>query len=210
MYSYVKTAVASVVLGLGMAGTAQAAVIDFTDHVGYVSDGVSGLDWRDFSGTANQSYNEVSQSLLVEGSLFEGWRYATRDEHADMVYNYTGLALGAVPSDTEALDSLWQLHSDMGAVWTDHYFAGLLNMEPNVLPTIFFYSHENLEVSSIMVEEFSLNMQSTRGSALSSYLVRESVISAVPAPAALPMAMLGLGLIGMVYRKRKSAAKVIV
>ncbi len=68
--------------------TSFATIIDNTT---YTTDTVTGLDWLDLTETDGMSYDHVTNQMATSG-LFEGWRYATRAEVSEMVYNITGEA----------------------------------------------------------------------------------------------------------------------
>lgn len=102
--------------------TAGATIID---HGRYLTDTDTGLDWLDVTETVNLIVPEV-QALTSAGGVLEGWRYATRTEFNQLLFNYTGVpandpyrtSFPAVPDATDGLVDM--LGSTLDTYWVHH------------------------------------------------------------------------------------------
>lgn len=169
------------------------------DNDSYTSDTVTGLDWLDIDETFNYSYQDVSTSFGT-GQAFEGWRYATANE-------------------TRALLDSFNLNIEFGvfvdptiyAGWQE--FNGLFSADLGMnVPTWAMVKVDDNSNSARVAEWISNAYFSgvdsgvyypinARESALGSFLVRTSEVTAPATTWLLGSAMLCL--IGIRLRKGK-------
>lgn len=217
MINQLKLAAASVLLTVGLSGTAQADFVDFGD---YLQDNSTHLQWRDITGTVGRSWVDIN-SNFSQGGDFEGWRFATLADFETLIWNWTGvepiLPRGAIQEFQEGV--LDNLIETLGHTYQDpetSYLSARLADGPIERPGYIYnpfiadvdgFSSPGYEYRDyiFMGEVHQLNPETSAGAAL---LVRS--VSPVPAPAALPLALLGLAMVGAVYRRRQLAAKASV
>lgn len=200
MSSMIKKALLGLCLSVGLS-TAHATITDLgnTTH-----DTSSGLTWLDLTATNGLSYQEVS-SEFGAGGLFEGYRYAEMAEVGNFYQNYLN-AGGILPDfmDMIGVTSYWPVPARDYYEW--HSIGLVGDSDPWGIQSTYgnyWYSsgvYGEDPVFGTIADWYAPN-EATEG--VASFLVT----SAVPAPAALPMALLGLGMIGVAYRRRKLAAK---
>lgn len=214
-------------LALSSSGISNAAALDFIDQGTYTTDSISGLDWLDLTITTGQSYNQVSNQLAM-GGLYHGWRYASAAEFNAMITNYTGTPIppGFVNQINHAegaidglhfllgstLDSAWQ--TTYGTTYDAYvgraegegidYTWGLLSdgdTNGRFLAMIFDNDRSTATLDYTMVNR-GRALDSLSQLTFGSYLVRDTQLSPVPVPAALPLfasVLLGFSL----FRRRK-------
>jgi hypothetical protein len=168
-------------------------------------DSDTGLQWLDWSYTANRSYNDVS-SLLGDGSEFEGFRYATEAEMRTLYTNagavfiaqIDGSDLGNIP----ALELLVDLFGETFAGGSEAIYglegnaseeASALGDFPNSGASHHMASAFLVETGQIAVRWLNMNDEST-----ASFLGHALVM--VPAPGTVLLGALG-GLIA--FRRRR-------
>ena len=209
MINKLKLAAASILLTVGLSGTAQADIVDFGD---YLQDNSANLQWRDMTGTFSRSFDDIS-SHFSQGGDFEGWRYATTEEFQALIWNWTGIEftsfyltfgtdlLGGLiaaldPTSSYPITGKGTLFGRLdGDQFVQHGFID----HPYI--SVGWDAEDYIFMSGIGQEDPSPGQGG-------SFLVRS--VSPVPAPAALPLALLGLAMVGAVYRRRQVAAKTSV
>ena len=196
----------------------------FIDHGSYTTDLSSGYDWLDVTTTAYKSIDYV-MTQQAEGGIYEGWRYATRDEVSILVSNYGNGELrldygnGSRAYNNGALAGL---HLLLGSTTeTGNKEFGLESSPGDTTYTVGFtadldgiYSHPRYWLSYIKtspdgssaVDEFRRNYTSMRSEVaaptIGSFLIRASEVSAVPIPAAAWF--MGPALLGVLGLSRKN------
>ena len=194
-------------LGLSLSVGLSAAHADIIDLGNQTHDTSSGLVWLDLTETIGQSYLDVS-SELGAGGLYEGYRYANTSEVKDFYLNYAatgGNVAGFVDLVGQTLE--WAVPASEWYEWLSIGYVGDDTNDPygGVAWTYANYWYDE-GVYGEWAPSGELDDFTTVDDRLD-YVGSFLVMSPVPAPAALPMALLGLGLIGVAYRKRKLAAK---
>jgi hypothetical protein len=203
--------------------SAQAVIID---HGDYLSDTVSGLDWKDVTATVNMSYNDVSAQFGTNGA-YAGWRYATGDEFNVLVGNYTGDFIipgvyytifqfgdridGLVALIGSTLDTFWQsqygtdfdsYQGYTGGPFMDYSYGLLADQNQSGLRYAAFMQSDNRPNGSDMSGAHSYTVPDDYAGYLQgSFLVRSSA-SAIPEPTTI--ALLALGLMGLAVAKGRS------
>ena len=202
MSSMIKKALLGLCLSVGLS-SAHANIIDLgnTTH-----DTSSGLVWLDLTETIGQSFQDVS-SQFSAGSLFDGYRYAEMTE----VENFYNNHLSAGGTLIEFMDMIgitleWSVPARN---YLEMYSIGFVDSSADPLGNIhstygnYWYSNGVYSEDPVFGQVADWYLPNERAEGVASFLVT----SAVPAPAALPLALLGLGMIGVAYRKRKLATK---
>jgi len=106
MKTSVKTLVFTLSLCVITLKTPQSFAGTFIDHDSYLTDLDNKLDWMDVTLTAGLSYAEVTSHLGEHGYL-NGWRYATGNELAQLINNFTNSAptiSGIVQGTTDTIN----------------------------------------------------------------------------------------------------------
>jgi len=107
-------------LGLVMAALAATAHSTIIDHVDYLTDTASQLDWLDVTLSWNRSYVDVSSQFGIGGD-FEGWRYADLGEVYQLLTNTTGESVmpdGWTSFSGNTIDSLVSM---LGSTYDQEY-----------------------------------------------------------------------------------------
>jgi hypothetical protein len=177
--------------------TAHAGLIQNTN---YLTDTDSGLDWLYLSETVNRSANDIQSSLQTGGDLY-GWTLATFNDLTSLfdaaggtgpyentsghqtVYNTLITSWGA-GSDHNRGDAIWAHLSDV-ATYPSIQDSGVI-----------FYSSGYSRFST------AFSLSSSQYNAIGHALYRKSSYSEVSESGSL--ALLGLGLIGMLCVRKKN------
>jgi len=196
------------ILALGSV-TANAGLIDNNT---YTTDDVSGLDWRDITGTVGQSYNVVSSEFGLNGA-YEGWRYATGAEFNGLVNGVSGGSFSSLSAanflpeiqDVSAADVIMGLlgvtyQNTDGVMWLGGIIGDV--SEEGIHNGALIYSNDFIVSTSDYTRAHQWGLlddhsYSTRGS----FLVRSSIATSVSEPATL--SLLGLGLAGLGFARRQ-------
>lgn len=187
------------------------ATADFIDAGTTTVDTATGLEWLDLTETSGLSYNDVSSQFGAGGAL-HGWRYASMEETQTLFTNL-GLTLafqfGHVTSApagfTAALSNFVSLFGDTAGELNSSFFGALgitaqsyYSNSHHMMGAYTFFSGTkyNLQTSLSYCCHFADDDSDIyRGS----YLVKAT---AVPEPGTL--FLLGLGLVGIGFVKRKN------
>lgn len=216
-----------------LAAPSSAAIVDAPDHT-YLTDTATGLDWRDVTATAGMSFNDVS-SQLGAGGQFAGWRYATGDEFNTLVSNYSGVVIpagyhGYTNMEPDRIDGLVTLLGSTldaymlatyGATW-DHYYGyaegqgidytyGLLAdispRSPGAHHLAIIWDDDLGSSDFSFGKDYGAASPSYSHLTLGSFLVRDHIAAPVPEPETYAMMLAGLGLLGVMARRRKQKLK---
>jgi hypothetical protein len=219
--------IAPLIVGLGLAGTAgrsvnaavfssNYALLPSADGNSITTDANSGLDWLDPSATIGKSFNDVS-SLLANDPSYAGFRYATRIEIAQF---FADLPVPLLTSPTFAD----VINYDGGASYlSGASFFGVTSDTPNAVQTLGFTA--DVYAGSSSSAHYLFDAQRNTGSvifsatsqaasddthgdlSLGSWLVRDSLQSAVPEPSTWAMMIVGFcGLGWLAYRRKNRFA----
>lgn len=206
---------------------ASAAIVDSPNH-SYLTDTATGLDWLDVTATAGMSFNYVSSQLGI-GGQFAGWRYATGNQFNSLVSNYSGVAIaagnyGQVNMETDRIDGLLGL---MGSTLDHHYgvlfghsydqhwgfpegegldFSYGLLADSHSLPGYQFlgiiYDSDEESGGDVTAAHRTYFHVSSAENHVGSFLVRDHIAAPVPEPETYAMLFAGLGLLGVMTRRR--------
>jgi hypothetical protein len=158
----------------------------------------NGREWLDHSFSFDCSYENVTNKTGC-GSVFEGWRYATRAEILDLWFE-AGFSPGPYDYSAEYLaigDLLWMMDSFQFNIYglfnddldgIEKQFAGIGYLSVLLLPNV------DAAQASIYLDKYDI---SSSGAHVSSWLVR------VPEPTFLTLLGLGLALFGYLQRKTR-------
>ncbi len=174
----------------------------------YITDTSSNLDWYRWDLTNNKSYNYVS-GQFGSGGEFEGYRYATNAEASTFLSQFGFGSYG--PSWSGNSESAWtELTSYMGKDTTYRtdieYIYGMV--EETVSMAAYTFAHfDNIDQTSYDPQWQHMRRfygKNSSYSFLGSFLVQDSS-AAVPEPTTL--ALMGLGLAGIGWRRKVKAQR---
>ena len=204
----------------------------FIDKGTYLTDTTSGFDWLDVTASANFSYWDVSSQFGV-GGLFEGWRYALMEEFQVLISNWTGTevtgfygqaihpeGVGSIDGLVAALGSSidGQYMHSFGVTWDAYYgyaegegqdyaegiigdYSPVGDRVPSRHYTAWIADNDYSPLANDVSGLRYLYPDGVSGPGLGSFLVRASV----PEPTSITL--LGLGLAGLGFSRRKIKAK---
>ena len=184
--------------------TAHAAIIDLGNNT---HDTSSGLMWLDLTETTNMSYLDVSSELST-GGLYDGYRYANALEVKDFYLNYEATG-GTLPEfmNMIGVTLVWEVPASDYYEW---FSIGYIGDDTSQLQEGVGWTYANYWYDEGVYGELTpsgmiddIESVDVRRMDVGSFLV----MSPVPEPAALPMALLGIGMIGVAYRRRRLAVK---
>jgi hypothetical protein len=183
---------------LFVAGTAQAALIDYGS---YNSDDVSGLDWLDFSVTLGMNHADA----LANNS---GWRHATEAEVEDLFWqsfdgyyetnnlHYSSTSDGAYADQAEDVDIFGGLFGVTGRRTVGFYEddEGFIRLMGALKSSEYSSAVYGMGYDEVYSADYS-------SAVVGNYMVRTSMS---PVPAAVWLFGSGLGLLGW-FRRRTTA-----
>ncbi len=190
--------------------TANASIID---QGIYTSDTTTGYDWLDITATSGLAYNDVLKGM-GSGGAFEGWRFAFDPEITNFFKDVSGKDLQlfsktANQGITDAVGAYTGFSSGgfgHGAIFgmTANLDGGAPSLE--AYASILYSVDNSKDYFSNFIEvgrdvPFVANIADYSGVNGGSWLVRES--TALPEPSAI--ALLGLGLLGLIISRRRRA-----
>ncbi len=165
------------------------------------NDAISGLQWLDWSHTANRSYNDVS-SQLGAGGEFEGFRYATEAEVSQLYANAGAPVVDPLVTTNPAYGNpLTDLISFLGSVYPGQTNAIYEQVGSNAeIPTLygdFGSGPHHLGTAFTTSGSISLRYQNVGDATESSFFGHALVLIPTPSSAAL----LGFG--GLIAARRR-------
>ena len=229
-----KNMMLSVALGLlltgGIVSTSSAALIGVTDYGNYFSDAETDLDWMDVTLSIGRSYSDVSGHLGAGGD-YQGWRYATASEFGVMLTSVTGEAsnITGPAQNSGALDEnqLEDVISILGDTFGENYMNyhgisycdntsncvdgdmrytyGIL-ADPqysygNYIHTGIIYDDDRYNSIVDYISTTGIVHQSFPNSVIGSFLVRNTA----PVPEPSTFLLLGSGLVGLAFWRKRQA-----
>ena len=154
--------------------------------------------------TVERTYNDVSAQFGMGGD-YEGWGYAAIDQIHQFVFNITGVS-STTPGNLE----IYQGNTDLVASWMGYSFFNEdsdwvvgISSDPSGPGQHKFFSlfdgNDSNPTTDFLGEGTQFDFAAN--SAVGSFLIRET--SVVPVPPSL--ALMGLALAGLGFRRRKAA-----
>lgn len=220
MFKRINKSVCSAVFVMGMFATPASAILIEADLVSGSGDGFitrdtdTGLEWLDLTLTLGQSYNNVAGGF--GGFTGMGFSFAKQSQVVELVSSAGLDVIG--PGSFFYFNSVKTLMDlvgcAVGCASQQRYSFGISDYDSiTSLMTIMTWDVREVDDGSDSSSNnagavyFLDGGYSKIGNSpnLGSFLIRESIVSAVPVPAALPMFGTGLAFLGFVgwYRKRK-------
>lgn len=191
--------------------------VDFIDNGNYTTDTLSGLDWLDVTETVGLSYNSVS-AQFGNGGTYEGWRYATSDEVAQLVSNWIGENISILYTDHVSpdnpqdnlkglIDLLNPLYSSNDNVSINGLVEDTFELDPDIFRLILVLDYNMQDNVAHYQSAFFVDYVSDNSddNGFGSFLIRNTQISVVPLPPTLWVFGAALGGIGWLTRKKKTA-----
>lgn len=217
---YFLISISAVFLSL-LTHTAQAVIIDNNT---YTSDTATKLDWLDVTASAGRSYTDVLSNLGAGGD-FSGWRFATTGELDTLLDNFGGVGsyLGSNTAHEGVADLFVQYLGDtfdysndigLGYDFTDPYYGYTFGYwyDPAsfFIRTAFIADHDkNIDLipGDDLVDtidtNYSVFFPTSYSLQIGSFLVRTTPEPApIPAPATLPLFVLGVSLLTLMRCRR--------
>ncbi len=206
-------------LTMGLAAAPASATSILMNQGSTTLDPATGLEWLDLTLTAGQSYDAVAAGY--GGYTTGGWKYATRDQVAQLFTDAGGSGVypedAATAGNNTTFDAALALSLLLGATFNTDDSAGfefagkgLISDAPD--PTAHFYAEfvgvliydSNIFVGNLNTSSLSGPLNNLRDSTIGSFLVR-STLATTPIPPALPLFASAIGALGL-FRWRKARA----
>lgn len=211
MVKNIKLAVMTAVVYGSLSVSAHAGIID----MGITTlDTESGLEWLDLTETTSMSVDLLRNEYLIDGGALSGYRYASQLEVLGLALNWNRISGYSAPANSGDIMYIFQpgamsgLVGMLGATAPDDKIFGYY--EPAAMTTFMSTIYDSPGAGIAMFNIGESYTASNAGTHIGSFLVRD-VVSPVPEPSVLSLALLGLGLAGgAAYRKRKMTMKAAV
>lgn len=194
---------AGLVIAMSFASASQAGTITFDDLIGSeptIAKGYGGLKWSNFNGLNSKTYG-VPQSGYQNGTVSGEY----------IAYNGGGAAATFSSSTSFTLDdayftAAWRNGLNVHAVGTDWINTYIKDFTVDSTgPTDVFFDWNNIKSVTFSTSGGTPAFSSGYQFAMDNLTINEPFAEAVPEPETYALLLAGLGVLGFVARRRKSA-----